>query len=171
MFFPRNQKSTQSIAMPKSFDKEISDLFSSEFKEHLKLNQSLDFKSCLYENELICSLNLSTKNQLKAQVFEASMDYKALSDADFAKKDLKQAELAQHSKDIQKLVHLAIDYLAICLDTFLTETKTPSDKWTKINFQKQILFIRCQNSNLALEEQADKLLGKEFLDNLTNTNS
>lgn len=166
MFFPRNKESKKAISMPTDFDNELSGLFIAEFKGNLAPKQSLDIKSFLYPNEIICSLNLSTQGQLKAHIFEVSMDYKSLDSVDFNKQDPCQIQLAKQAKEVQKFINFAVDYLAFCLDIFLKETKTPSSEWTKINFQKQVLFIRHHTSNLILEKQADQLLGEDFFKEL-----
>lgn len=164
MFFPRNKESKKPVYLPKDFDEEVSGLFVSEFKGNLEANQNLDVKTFLYKNELICRLYVKISGQLKQQVFEVSMDYTSLIEID--QEDLEQKKVAQQAEEIQELVSLAVDYLSVCLDTFLTESKTPSSEWTKVDFQKQILFIRHHTSNLDLEEQANKLLGDAFLGNL-----
>lgn len=164
MFFPRNPESKKSIHMPADFDKEISSLFISEFKENLAENQSLSLKNLLYETEIICSLNLKTTKQLKQQVFEVSIDYTPLEEVNQASTE--QEDISEQSNKIQHLLSFAVDYLSLCLDTFLKENKTPSSQWTKVDFQKQVLFIRHHTSNLDLEEQANKLLGDNFLESL-----
>ncbi len=168
MFFPRNAESKKPIPLPKDFNKEISDLFNSEFKSNIKSNQSINVKNFLYKNELICMLYFKTTDQLKQQVFEVSMDYEALV---IKESDLEQSELADQAKEIQNLINFAVDYLSVCLDSFLTEGKTPSSEWTKIDFQKQVLFVRHHTSNLDLEEKANEILGDEFLDGLSEEES
>lgn len=156
MFFPRNVDSKKAIALPEDFNKEISDLFNLEFKNNLNSNQNIEFKNFLYKNEIICSLYLKTKEQLKQQTFEVSMDYETLV---IEPEDFEQSEITKQAKEVQNQISFAVDYLSLCLNTFLIENKTPSSEWTKINFEQQILFIRHHTSNLELEEQANKLLG------------
>ncbi len=164
MFFPRNADSKKAIPLPKDFDKEIADLFFKEFKGNLKDNQTLEVKNTLYKNELMCSLYLKTTGQLKQQIFEVSIDYEVLA---IENNDYEQSEIKKQAENIQNQISFIVDYLALCLDTFLIENKTPSSEWTKIDFQKQILFVRHHTSNLELEEQANKLLGEDFLEDLS----
>lgn len=164
MFFPRNKESKKPIPLPDEFNQEISNIFIAEFQKSLKDNQSLKVKNLLYETEIICSLHFTTQGQLKQQVFEVSLDYTPIKGLEVS--NFKQSELTEHSEKIQNLIGCAADYLSLCLDIFLKENEVPSSEWTKMDFQKQVLFIRHHTLNLDLEEQANKLLGSEFLKDL-----
>jgi hypothetical protein len=147
---PRLNSSKKWTAFPKDYLQQIEDVFKQNFGAQLG-GAKLVIEGRIYTEEILLRVGFQEKGRLTQPNFEVSMNYKQ-----------KQADAVQR-------IHDCIDAAASMMDEYFNtdgEAEFPLI-WKEYDFNKQKLYLQFSTVNSSLEAEADKLLGKEFNDLLT----
>ena len=149
---PRLKTSKKSTPFPQEFADQIKGAFLENFREELK-NADLIVQGRIYPEEILLRVGYIEKGQLKQNNFEVSAAY------DY-KKD-----------NTIECIHTCVDFLASILNQYFElSKKTAQDEeseldlpytWKEIHFEKNELYFQFSTVNTKLEEEADRLLGKD----------
>ncbi|MEZ0391500.1 MAG: hypothetical protein ACAH59_04745 [Pseudobdellovibrionaceae bacterium] len=143
---PRLKTSKKSTSFPKEFLAQIEEVFSENFKAHLK-HSKLVVEGRIYTEEILLRVGIREKGRLSQANFEVSMNY------------------SPKSKDALERIHDCVDALASMMNEYFTSAEEEADfprTWQEYEFNKQKLFLQFTTENSDLEAQADALLGKSF---------
>lgn len=142
---PRLQTSVKWSPFPEELCQQIKDVMAEAFSD-FDIKGEFVAEGLICPNEIVMRIGLNSKNQLRQNNFEASMEYSG-----------------EEEKAIEK-IHFMMDFLGEAWEKFLDEEPETEDLplvWTEHRFEKNILFLRYSSVNSNLEKQADELL-KQF---------
>lgn len=148
---PRKKDSKKWSPLPPELSKQIKDVFEENFKQFLS-NKSLHIEGRIYPTELLMRVGINTKNELRYQNFEVSLDHSG-----------------QQQNTLQQ-IHLAVDALASLMLEYFDNNEEHDIPltWHEFPFEKQKIWLQFSSENKALEHEANKLLGESYDDQLLN---
>jgi hypothetical protein len=147
---PRLSSSKKWTAFPKDYLQQIEDVFKQNFAAQLA-NAKLVIEGRIYPEEILLRVGFQENGRLAQPNFEVSMNYK------------------QKKTDALQSIHDCIDAAASMMDEYF-QTDGEADfplSWKEYDFNGKTLSLQFTTENSTLEAEADKLLGKEFKELLT----
>jgi len=142
---PRLKTSLKWSPFPEELCRQIQDVMTEAFSD-FDLKGEFVAEGIICPNEIVMRVGLNSKNQLRQNNFEVSMEYSGEDEKAFEK------------------IHFMVDFLGEAWEKFLDEEPDSEELplvWTEHRFEKNILFLRYSSINSNLEKQADELL-KQF---------
>jgi hypothetical protein len=146
MIKPRLKTSKAWTDVPEDFKLQVSELFKSHFKEPAK-HGKFGVLGRIFKNEVILSFSYLPKNSIRPIQFDISTDYSTNSES--------KALVV-----FEKLVDCAA---SLFQSSFDDETFGVPAIWTEIDFDGTMIYAKSEAINHELEQEANKLLGNDFL--------
>lgn len=146
MIKPRLKASKAWTDLPEDFKKQVKELFATHFKKEAKTGH-FDVLGRIYKNEIILRCVYVSKTSIRPVQFDLSTDYSA----------------NQESKALTTFEKLVDCAASLFQSSFEEDDFGIPALWTEIDFDGIILFAKSDGIHHELEEEANKLLGDEFL--------
>lgn len=147
MIIPRLKTSKAWTDLPEDFKLQVTTLFQSHFKDEAKKGK-FDVLGRIYKNEIVLRCLYTPKNSLRPIQFDLSTNYEA----------------AKQNTAL-KTFELLVDCSAsLFQSTFEDEEFGVPALWTEIDFDGTLIYAKSESINQELEDEANKLLGDEFLE-------
>lgn len=146
MIKPRQKSSSAWTDLPEDFKYQVIKLFESHFKDKAK-NGAFGVLGRIYKNEVVLRFSYLTKGSLKPIQFDLATDLATKSKS----KPLETFEL---------LVDCAANLFQ---SSFEDDDFGVPALWTEIDFDGTMIYAKSESINPELENEANKLLGEEFL--------
>lgn len=148
---PRLASSKKWTEFPNDYIEQIRSVFQENYTEQLK-NSTIHVEGRIYPEEVVIRVGIHEKGRLAQMNFEISAQY--------SPKDI----------DAVDKIHDAIDFIASAMDEYFEEPEEADfpTTWTKVDFEKRDLYFQVSTVNTELEAMADKLLGDEAKDLVTD---
>lgn len=146
MIKPRQKASKAWTDLPEDFKLQVVNLFKSHFKAQSKLG---NFKVLgrIYKNEVVLRCTYLVHGSIQPVQFDLSTDIK----------------MDSKSKPLQ-IFELLVDCAAnLFQSSFDDESFGVPAIWTEIDFDGTLIYAKSESINPELEDEANKLLGEEFL--------
>ena len=130
--------------MPAELLDQMGGVFENGFKRQLG-NADVQIEGRIYPGELLLSVGFSRANQLKQPNFDISVGFDV-------KKD-----------NVLKMIHVMFDCAGALFDTYFSAADDSEFPliWEPLDFEGKKLFIQYSTRNTTLENEADRLLGKD----------
>lgn len=146
MILPRLKTSKAWTDIPEDFKLQVTTLYKSHFKNEAK-SGSFDLLGRIYKNEIVLRFLYLPSGTIRPVQFDLSTNYEAT-----------------QQKTALKVFELLVDCGAsLFQSTFEDETFGVPAIWTEIDFDGTMIYARSEAINQKLEDEANKLLGEEFL--------
>lgn len=141
---PRNPTSQSWTSLPAEFATKATQVFAQNFKKESS-EGTFAFEGRIYPREILLRASYIMKGRLKYTNFEVSLDH------------------SPDQKAMEKLF-LGIDVLGSVFETYFEHLSEEEEvdyplNWEEYDFDEGTVFLRFSTANIALEAEADKLLG------------
>ncbi len=146
MITPRLKTSKAWTDLPDDFKLQVTNLLSEHFKNEAKVG-TFAILGRIYKNEIILRCLYTPKNSIRPVQFDLSTNYEAT---------------GQNTalKTFETLVDCSA---SLFQSSFDDETFGVPALWTEIDFDGTMIFAKSEAINQTLEDEANKLLGEQFL--------
>ncbi len=146
MIKPRQKASKAWTDLPEDFKVQVVNLFKTHFKTESKTG-AFKILGRIYKNEVVLRCSYLLNNSIKPIQFDLSTDLKV---------DSKSKPLA--------IFELLVDCAANLFQSSFDEEEfgVPAI-WTEIDFDGTLIYAKSESINPELEDEANKLLGEDFL--------
>lgn len=147
MIIPRLKSSTAWTDLPDDFKTQVITLFNKHFIEPSKLGH-FEVSGRIYKKEIIIRFIYLVKNQIKPMQFDLSTDYESRGET-------------RALTIFEKLIDCAA---SLFHSSFEDESFGVPAIWTDIDFDGIMIYAKSESINQKLEDEANQLLGKEFIE-------
>lgn len=132
--------------LPEDFKTQVTELFGTHFKKQAK-NGQFQILGRIYKSEIVIRFIFTSKDSIKPVQFDLSTDYSA----------------NQENKALNTFERLVDCAASLFQTSFDDEEFGVPALWTEIDFDGIKIFAKSDGINQKLEDEANKLLGDEFL--------
>lgn len=140
---PRTKTNTKWTELPVDLKKQISTIFEQNFKEQIGPTGSVRTDGRIYANEILLSVGIHKKGELRFHNFEVSIDHK------------------NDKEKVVQLIYLSVDAIASLMVEYFEndeDIELPYT-WMQYPFNDQNVWLQFSTVNPDLEAEANKLLG------------
>lgn len=140
---PRTKTNTKWTELPADLKKQISTIFEQNFKKDIGETGEIHTNGRIYANEILLSVGIHKKGELRFHNFEVSIDHK------------------NDKEKVVELIYLSVDAIASLMTEYFENNEDIElpYTWMEYPFGTEKVWLQFSTVNPNLEAEADKLLG------------